>query len=550
VGESSVQPRNGSASEIVVYHVGGVGDYGPVTELARRYPSNTLFILFEARSDSPEFSTQTSAAGAARSIVVNKCIGGRVGRARFYCNKASMSSSLFPPAPQAVNEHILGLPVHTWGENTELDKVIEVELTTVDALVRSGALPAPDILSIDAQGAELAILKGGAKTLESVLALVTEVEFDEIYQGQGLFHEQLEYLLGFGFRLADLLNVQYWHPAAATGAGFLTVAEALFIRRLERLDSAERQTQKKRSFAEKFFRLVSCKRRARLNALLKLGAIALAFGRKSYAYQIADQILKRHQTELAEHEASPFWKDLRSLHRHVESNLDRYRQDNTVFVKEEPPYGHVLPGQVNIDWRERVQIQLRHWEPLSYGSSGSGTFSIESEIDHGENRDFLRWTQSVGATDNPNIRCTVSELTQVAQQDFELRLEMRSDRPITVQVCVRPMVLSAEGHSVMPAIVGTLTSNSSWQEYVLPFATPPFPPELGTKFANPRFPLELRLMLPANTTGRFDFRKASLSVARSLICRNWLPPFEMAWDTSRQPAAPKTSAPQDAAADS
>ena len=109
-----------------------------------------------------------------------------------------------------------GCPIHTWGENCELDHVEEVESVTLDSIVRENILPAPDVLSVDAQGAELRIMKGGERCIaDSVLCVVSEVEFYEIYQGQGLFSDQMNFLSSHGFRFVDLYSKQYWHPAPA-----------------------------------------------------------------------------------------------------------------------------------------------------------------------------------------------------------------------------------------------------------------------------------------------------------------------------------------------
>ncbi len=57
-----------------------------------------------------------------------------------------------------------------------------------------------EMIKIDTQGTELEILKGGQKTLsERTVALIAEVSFAELYEGQGFFSEVEQYLRGLGF---------------------------------------------------------------------------------------------------------------------------------------------------------------------------------------------------------------------------------------------------------------------------------------------------------------------------------------------------------------
>jgi FkbM family methyltransferase len=52
-----------------------------------------------------------------------------------------------------------------YGEHPFTERVIEVELVAIDDLVASGSLPAPDVVKIDVEGAELAVLHGMAQTI-------------------------------------------------------------------------------------------------------------------------------------------------------------------------------------------------------------------------------------------------------------------------------------------------------------------------------------------------------------------------------------------------
>ena len=62
-------------------------------------------------------------------------------------------------------------------------------LITLDQLLKEDdSIIPPDVLSLDAQGSEYEILEGAGNTLSSnVLAIITEVEFRPLYDGQKLF---------------------------------------------------------------------------------------------------------------------------------------------------------------------------------------------------------------------------------------------------------------------------------------------------------------------------------------------------------------------------
>jgi FkbM family methyltransferase len=332
--------------DIVVYHIGGEGDYGPATTVLNRYPANSRLVVFEARDDAPDFRIQDDDGLNRRKLIVNRCISGKSGPAKFYINKFALSSSMLPPSPRAIDEHPAYGHCVTWGDNTALDREVTLETITLDDFLKSEQAPAPDILSMDAQGAEYEIMRAAPQVFRSILGVVSEVEFSEVYLGQGLFHEQFGLLLQHGIRLADVLNVQYWHPDIAIGDGFLTVGEALWLRTLDSLPENEPAT-------------------TRFRRLLKLGAISLAFGRKSLGYKIADRLLKQFRLQLTELGDHPFWRGLSDLHSYVETHRENYLKNTEYFLRADPGVTLRRPGETNIDGRPRTAdppppaIQLR-----------------------------------------------------------------------------------------------------------------------------------------------------------------------------------------------
>ena len=122
-------------------------------------------------------------------------------------------------------------------------ETLTLETITLDQVMEREAskTPAPNFLSLDTQGSELEILKGGEATVSGhVVAIMTEVEFVPIYQDQPLLGDIVGYLDGQGFELASLeifptAGASNRTPIGLRGKGFPQGGEALFLRRPERL---------------------------------------------------------------------------------------------------------------------------------------------------------------------------------------------------------------------------------------------------------------------------------------------------------------------------
>lgn len=306
--------------DIVIYHIGGEGGYGPIEWVLKKFTNNCMLVVFEARSDTSDLVRKKQLAQYNIPVfIINKCVSERAGKTSFYINKFPLSSSIFPPAPQAVNEHVVygdghTWQCHTWGEATELASIAEMDTVSIDEIVREGIAPPPDILSMDAQGAEYLILKGAKNTLrEHVLCVVSEVEFFEIYAGQGLFNDQMVLLGDSGFRLVDIMSTQYWHPAAAVGEGFLTVGEAVFFRLLENM--LEDKNEHLRTF----------------HKLVKLAGIASTFSRLSYCIKIFAHLEKFHQEQFSVLKNHDKYRELLSFYEFAQKDMHKYEMNNWHF---------------------------------------------------------------------------------------------------------------------------------------------------------------------------------------------------------------------------
>jgi len=112
--------------------------------------------------------------------------------------------------------------LHDYGDQSDLNSLLpassgfwakpaaetEVEVRTIDCLRAEKQLPAIDVLKSDTQGYDLNVLRGAMRSLQEDVRLVyLEVNFAQLYEGQGSFGEEFDLLTSVGFRLFSLYKV-------------------------------------------------------------------------------------------------------------------------------------------------------------------------------------------------------------------------------------------------------------------------------------------------------------------------------------------------------
>ena len=333
--------------KILIYHVGGVGEYGPAERVLHSiFKKEIALVLFEARGENQselKIHHQHEKSGV-ETFIVPYCISDSESEGQFYVNKQAVSSSMFKAHPKAAEMHLEGYPgeIKTWKDNTELESTIRVKNTTIDKIISTYQSPTPDILSMDAQGAEYKILSQSLSCLAGgTTCVISEIEHYEIYQGQSLFSEQFELLRQHDFRLLDFLNEQYWHPEMVAGEGFLTVGEAVFFKDFLFLEEM---------LGEKNGVL----------RLLKYAAISYCMKRYSMCYFIMETLQKNGCTKDIESFASrrKCYQKILSLHRFMKENANEYLT-NKRFFKENLPKEH----KDYIPKRKRIKELMRIFIP-------------------------------------------------------------------------------------------------------------------------------------------------------------------------------------------
>jgi len=93
-----------------------------------------------------------------------------------------------------------------------LEREVPVNTVTLDAWVdtRPEILDAIAFMKVDVQGAELKVLHGASRALETCAGVELEVEFNPIYRGQPLFHEVDALLRSAGFSLWRLSDLHHY----------------------------------------------------------------------------------------------------------------------------------------------------------------------------------------------------------------------------------------------------------------------------------------------------------------------------------------------------
>lgn len=129
-----------------------------------------------------------------------------------HVSKMDHSSSLLPIGPRQ-----LAVFPGTAEVGTEIVKVVPLA-----TYVSSDDLESPALLKLDVQGYEIEALKGCEDLLDRFASVLVEGSFMELYEGQPLADELIEWLRARGLRLAGV------HDAAYDRAGLTIQADFLF----------------------------------------------------------------------------------------------------------------------------------------------------------------------------------------------------------------------------------------------------------------------------------------------------------------------------------
>ena len=86
------------------------------------------------------------------------------------------------------------------------------EMATLDELLHQRGFPAPDLIKLDVQGYELAVLNGAAEALRHCQAVLAEVSYFRFFAGMPTADEVIDYLKQRGFAWYDVMGI-YRRPS-------------------------------------------------------------------------------------------------------------------------------------------------------------------------------------------------------------------------------------------------------------------------------------------------------------------------------------------------
>lgn len=199
--------RHGVAATIEHEQVAFDHDFKTVLDVGGHHGQFTLFALqrfpsaqittFEPQTDGVE-KIRAVTAGESRVSIENFALGATPGTAQLNISRRSDSSSLLP----------IGRGQTEAFPGTEAARTETIAVETLDNLVADG-IARPALLKIDVQGFELDVLRGALRTLSEIDSIFVECSFVELYEGQPLIGEIIDFLAEHEFELAGVFGTTY-----------------------------------------------------------------------------------------------------------------------------------------------------------------------------------------------------------------------------------------------------------------------------------------------------------------------------------------------------
>ncbi len=157
---------------------------------ARRWPSARLICFEPLPTAGRQLAIVLADLPAAH--VRDLALTDESGEVHLHIARADDSSSLLPIGPRQVATF----------PGTEEVATALVRAARLDAELCGAGLERPVLLKIDVQGGELQVLRGATGILAEIDVVLVEASFVELYAGQPLVHDLIEFLNGHGFLLS------------------------------------------------------------------------------------------------------------------------------------------------------------------------------------------------------------------------------------------------------------------------------------------------------------------------------------------------------------
>jgi FkbM family methyltransferase len=192
--------RDKGFSPKVIYDVGAYRGFWS-RELKQVFPSANFF-LFEANGNNSSYLKET---GFPFFIAL---LGDKEGEALFYSNDLT-GDSIFCEQTKFYDK-----------ANCTARKL---PITTLANVANSHALPLPDLVKFDVQGAEKLIIEGSRDLLQHAELLILETKVLEYNKGAPLAYEIISLIDSLGYTLLDVLECHYLPTGELNEIDFLFV---------------------------------------------------------------------------------------------------------------------------------------------------------------------------------------------------------------------------------------------------------------------------------------------------------------------------------------
>ena len=198
----------GRRTRPMLFDVGG--NVGQTVEAFRRHFPDAIIHSFEP-SPASAAALEMKCGALADVSVWNIALGRHPGRLPLFENTRSDMSSF------------LQLGSKGWGQ---IDKITEVEVTTLDTFAAEKKIAFIDILKCDTQGFELEVFAGAEGLLEAarIGMVYVEITFADVYSKAPKFEDIVAAMISKGFQLVSLYDINYVDELAGW-------TDALFIHR-------------------------------------------------------------------------------------------------------------------------------------------------------------------------------------------------------------------------------------------------------------------------------------------------------------------------------
>lgn len=178
-------------------HVVDIGaNCGQFAVISRRCFPNARIDSFEPLAE-PAARFERVFADDANTHLHRCAIGSEKATMSIHVSERDDSSSLLP-----IGQNQIDLFPHT-GER----EVRETPVLPLHEMINAEEICSPALLKIDVQGFELEVLKGCHSMLNHFSYIYIECSFIELYKGQALVHEVIDFLHKRGFFLSDVYHM-------------------------------------------------------------------------------------------------------------------------------------------------------------------------------------------------------------------------------------------------------------------------------------------------------------------------------------------------------